>query len=163
MKLQLFNKNVLDEREEQLTNKAGAETAQLLLTVLSGMSMAGAFFSSDFSFSIPIIMAIVVLSILFYSIRCAQIGVRSSNTAYLNFWGVLLVTLLLALVIWIGNYQKFHSIYSGPFDPYFLSVLPITFLFNLPLVAGLNAILIFLSKIEKKRYEAELERLENEE
>ncbi|MHB9782858.1 DUF6773 family protein, partial [Streptococcus sp. 10F2] len=115
------------------------------------------------NYSIPIIMAIVVLSILFYSIRCAQIGVRSSNTAYLNFWGVLLVTLLLALVIWIGNYQKFHSIYSGPFDPYFLSVLPITFLFNLPLVAGLNAILIFLSKIEKKRYEAELERLENEE
>ncbi|MHB9782228.1 hypothetical protein ACXM1Q_005710 [Streptococcus sp. 10F2] len=50
MKLQLFNKNVLDEREEQLTNKAGAETAHLLLTVLSGISMAGAFFSSDFSF-----------------------------------------------------------------------------------------------------------------
>ncbi len=163
MKLQLFNKYVLDEREKQLTNQVGAETANLLLFVLSGMSVAGAFLDSDFSFSTLIILGLVVLSILFYSVRCVQLGVRSLNVTYMNLFGVLFVTLLLALFIWIGNYQKFHSIYSGPFDPYFLSVLPITFLFNLPLVAGLNAILIFLSKIEKKRYEAELERLENEE
>lgn len=163
MKLQLFNKYVLDEREKQLTNQVGAETANLLLFVLSGMSVAGAFLGSDFSFSTLIIMGVVVLSILFYSVRCVQLGVRSLNVTYMNLFGVLFVTLLLALFIWIVNYQKFHSIYSGPFDPYFLSVLPITFLFNLPLVAGLNAILIFLSKIEKKRYEAELERLENEE
>lgn len=163
MKLQLFNKYVLDEREEQIINQVGAETANLLLIVLSGMSVAGAFLGSDFSYSTLIIMGVVVLSILFYSVRCVQLGVRSRNVTYLNFFGVLFVTFLLALFIWIVNYQNFHSIYSGPFDPYFLSVLPITFLFNLPLVAGLNGILIFLSKIEKKRYEAELERLENEE
>lgn len=163
MKLQLFNKYALDEREEQLINKVGAETAHLLLFVLSGMSLAGTFLSSDFSFNTLFIMGVVVLSILFYSVRCVQLGVRSWSVTYLNLFGVLLVTLFLALFIWIVNYQKFHSIYSGPFDPYFLSVLPITFLVNLPLVAGLNAILMFLSKIEKKRYEAELERLENEE
>ena len=74
------------------------------------------------------------------------------------------MTCILSLFIWTQNYQLNQTIYqSNPFHSKFLLVLPITFLLNLPIVWGMNFLVMLLAKVEKKRYEDYLDQLEMEE
>jgi len=92
------------------------------------------------------------------------LGVRFISYSYLNLTGVVVVTCILALFIWAQNYQLNQPLYqSNPFYSKFLLVLPITFLLNLPIVWGMNFLVMLLAKVEKKRYEAYLDQLEKEE
>ena len=78
--------------------------------------------------------------------------------------GIVAVTLVLSLFIWAQNYQLNQAVYHhNPFHSKFLLVLPITFLLNFPIVGGVNAVVMLLAKVEKKRYEAYLDQLEKEE
>ena len=78
--------------------------------------------------------------------------------------GIITVTCVLSLFIWAQNFQLNQAIYHhNPFHSKFLLVLPITFLLNLPIVWGMNFLVMLLAKVEKKRYEAYLDQLEKEE
>lgn len=96
--------------------------------------------------------------------RCQRLGVKFISYSYLNVMGIVAVTLVLSLFIWAQNFQLNQAVYqSNPFHSKFLLVLPITFLLNLPIVWGVNTLVMLLAKVEKKRYEAYLDQLEKEE
>ena len=163
MRLQLLNKQIIDEREEGLANKAGAETASFLFLVLTVFSV-GSIFTSKAGLSPIMVITLLIVSGIFYAIRCQRLGVRFISYSYLNLTGVIVVTCILSLFIWTQNYQLNQTIYqSNPFHSKFLLVLPITFLLNLPIVWGMNFLVMLLAKVEKKRYEAYLDQLEKEE
>lgn len=110
------------------------------------------------------VVALLIVSGLYYSVRCQRLGVKFINYSYLNVMGIVAVTLVLSLFIWAQNFQLNQSVYySNPFHSKFLLVLPITFLLNLPIVWGVNTLVMLLAKVEKKRYEAYLDQLEKEE
>ena len=66
MRLQLLNKQIIDEREEGLANKAGAETAGFLFLALTVFSV-GSIFTSKVGLS-PIM--VVASSSQDFIIRC---------------------------------------------------------------------------------------------
>ena len=161
MRLQLLNKQIIDEREEGLANKAGAETAGFLFLALTVFSV-GSIFTSKVG--LIMVVALLIASGFYYSVRCQRLGVRFINYSYLNVMGIVAVTLVLSLFIWAQNFQLNQAVYhSNPFHSKFLLVLPITFLLNLPIVWGMNFLVMLLAKVEKKRYEAYLDQLEKEE
>ncbi|MBS6988189.1 hypothetical protein KJR05_00895 [Streptococcus parasanguinis] len=163
MRLQLLNKQIIDEREEGLANKAGAETAGFLFLALTVFSV-GSIFTSKVGLSPIMVVALLIASGFYYSVRCQRLGVRFINYSYLNVMGIVAVTLVLSLFIWAQNFQLNQAVYhSNPFHSKFLLVLPITFLLNLPIVWGMNFLVMLLAKVEKKRYEAYLDQLEKEE
>lgn len=163
MRLQLLNKQIIDEREEGLANKAGAETAGFLFLALTVFSV-GSIFTSKVGLSPIMVVALLIVSGLYYSVRCQRLGIRFISYSYLNLTGVVVVTSILSLFIWVQNFQLNQTIYqSNHFHTKFLLVLPITFLLNLPIVWGVNTLVMLLAKVEKKRYEAYLDQLEKEE
>ena len=163
MRLQLLNKQIIDEREEGLANKAGAETAAFLFLALTVFSV-GAVFTSQVGLSPIMVVTLLIVSGIYYAVRCQRLGVRFISYSYLNLTGVVVVTCILSLFIWAQNFQLNQAVYhNNPFHSKFLLVLPITFLLNLPIVWGMNSLVIFLAKVEKKRYEDYLDQLEKEE
>lgn len=163
MRLQLLNKQIIDEREEGLANKAGAETAGFLSLALT-VFCVGYIFTSQVGLSPIMVVALLIVSGLYYAVRCQRLGVRFISYSYLNVMGIVAVTLVLSLFIWAQNFQLNQAVYqSNLFHSKFLLVLPITFLLNLPIVWGINTLVMLLAKVEKKRYEAYLDQLEKEE
>ena len=158
MRLQLLNKQIIDEREEGLANKAGAETAGFLFLALTVFSV-GSIFTSKVGLSPIMVVALLIVSGFYYSVRCQRLGVRFISYSYLNVTGIVAVTSILSLFIWAQNFQLNQAVYQAKF----LLVLPITFLLNLPIVWGVNTLVMFLAKVEKRRYEAYLDQLEKEE
>ena len=106
----------------------------------------------------------IIVSGFYYSVRCQRLGVRFISYSYLNVTGIVAVTSILSLFIWAQNFQLNQAVYqANPFHSKFLLVLPITFLLNLPIVWGVNTLVMLLAKVEKRRYEAYLDQLEKEE
>jgi len=98
MRLQLLNKQIIDEREEGLANKAGAETAGFLFLALTVFSV-GSIFTSKVGLSPIMVVALLIASGFYYSVRCQRLGVRFINYSYLNVMGIVAVTLVLSLLI----------------------------------------------------------------
>lgn len=149
MRLQLLNKQIIDEREEGLANKAGAETAGFLFLALTVFSV-GSIFTSKVGLSPIMVVALLIVSGLYYYVRCQRLGVKFISYSYLNVTGIVAVTSILSLFIWAQNFQLNLAVYqSNPFHSKFLLVLPITFLLNLPIVWGVNTLVMLLAKVEK--------------
>ena len=104
MRLQLLNKQIIDEREEGLANKAGAETAGFLFLALTVFSV-GSIFTSKVGLSPIMVVALLIVSGLYYSVRCQRLGVRFISYSYLNVTGIVAVTSILSLFIWAQNFQ----------------------------------------------------------
>ena len=71
MRLQLLNKQIIDEREEGLANKAGAETAGFLFLALTVFSV-GSIFTSKVGLSPIMVVALLIASGVYYSVRCSS-------------------------------------------------------------------------------------------
>lgn len=103
MRLQLLNKQIIDEREEGLANKAGAETAGFLFLALTVFSV-GSIFTTKVGLSPIMVVTLLIVSGLYYPVRCQRLGVRFINYSYLNVMGIVAVTLVLSLFIWAQNF-----------------------------------------------------------
>lgn len=68
MRLHLMNKQIIDEREEGLANKAGAETASFLFLALTVFSV-GSLFTSQVGLSPIMVGTILIISGLYYAVR----------------------------------------------------------------------------------------------
>ena len=93
MKMKLIKRQILDEREEQLVNKAGMESFSLMLCG----------------------------SLTLYMGSVAMNGgvVNYYNSFSLTIWGVLAATGFLALLIACQNFQLNHAIYhNSVFHPH---------------------------------------------
>lgn len=89
MKIKLIHRQILDEREEQLVNKAGMETfsfllfSSLALYVGSVVMNAGAINYQPF-------LILIAIACLYFFCRAQYLGANYYNSFSLTIWGVLL-------------------------------------------------------------------------
>lgn len=162
MKIKLIHRQILDEREEQLVNKAGMETfsfllfSSLALYVGSVLMNAGAIHYQPF-------LILIAIACLYFFCRAQYLGANYYNSFSLTIWGVLATTAFLPLLIACQNFQLNHAIYhNSVFHPMFLLAILVTFYINLPLILVVNIFLEAISKSQKKRFERYLNQLEEE-
>ena len=110
MKNRFFYYQLLDEREEQLINKAGTESFNvfiglILLSYLVAV-LAPALFNPN------ILLVTLLLGIFFFFNRARQLGVTYYSRFHFTIVGCLLVTLAITTLLMLENYQFNIEIYQ---------------------------------------------------
>ena len=110
MKNRFFYYQLLDEREEQLFNKAGTETfymfiGLILLSYLVAV-LAPALFNPD------ILLVTLLLGIFFFFNRARQLGVTYYSRFHFTIVGCLLVTLAITTLLMLQNYHSISKFIS---------------------------------------------------
>ena len=160
MKNRFFYYQLLDEREEQLMNKAGAESfyisiAFLLLSYMITV-LAPALFNSN------ILLVTLLLGIFFFFNRARQLGVTYYSRFHFTIVGCLLVTLAITTLLMLENYQFNIEIYQhNPLNVKYLSAWVITYLIYLPWVFIGNLGLKSYGEWAQKKFEQDIDELEN--
>ena len=162
MKIKLIHRQILDEREEQLVNKAGMEAFSFLLFSSLALYVGSMVMNAGAIHYQPFLILIAVAS-LYFICRAQHLGVNYYNSFSLTIWGVLAATGFLTLLIACQNFQLNHTIYHNSiFHPMFLLVILVTFCIHLPLMLLVNIFLEYINKWQKKRFEKYLDQLEEE-
>ena len=160
MKNRFFYYQLLDEREEQLMNKAGAESfyisiAFLLLSYMITV-LAPALFNSN------ILLVTLLLGIFFFFNRARQLGVTYYSRFHFTIVGCLLVTLAITTLLMLENYQFNIEIYQhNPLNFKYLSAWILTYLIYLPWVFIGNLGLKSYGEWAQKKFEQDMDELEN--
>ena len=101
MKIKLIKRQILDEREEQLVNKAGMKAFSLLLysslaLYAGSVAMnAGAIHYQSFS-------VLIAIASLYFMCRAQYLGVNYYNSFSLTIWGLLVSTGFMTFLIAIS-------------------------------------------------------------
>ena len=162
MKMKLIKRQVLDEREEQLVNKAGMESFSLMLCGSLALHMGSVAMNGGVVHYQPFLMLIAIAGLYFFC-RAQHLGANYYNSFSLTIWGVLAATGFLTLLIGCQNFQLNHAIYhNSVFHPMFLFVILITFVIHFPFMLLVNIFLEYINKWQKKRFEKYLDQLEEE-
>ena len=160
MKNRFFYYQLLDEREEQLINKAGAESfyismAFLLLCYMITV-LAPALFNPN------ILLVTLLLGIFFFFNRARQLGVTYYSRFHFTIVGCLLVTLAITTLLMLQNYQFNIEIYQhNPLNVKYLSAWAITYLIYLPWVFIGNLGLKSYGEWAQKKFEQDMDELES--
>ena len=162
MKIKLIKRQILDEREEQLVNKAGMETFSFLL--FSSLALyAGSVAMNAGAIHYQPFLVLIIIACLYFFFRAQYLGANYYNSFSLTIWGIAAWTGSLTLLIACQNFQLNHAIYhNSVFHPMFLFVILITFVIHFPFMLMVNIFLETLSRWQKKRFEKYLEELEEE-
>ena len=162
MKIKLIKRQILDEREEQLVNKAGMESFSLMLCGSLALYMGSVAMNGGVVHYQPFLLLILITS-FYFMCRTQYLGANYYNSFSLTIWGMLAATGFLTLLIACQNFQLNHAIYhNSVFHPMFLLVILVTFFIHLPLILVVNIFLEAISKSQKKRFEHYLNQLEEE-
>ena len=162
MKILLIKQEILDEREKQLSDKAGAESFKLALFLTFILFCLGNFMGTG-SIAVQTLLVPLFTSLVWYFIRAERLGVSYYNSIRLTAWGCFVFTAFITLMIMLGNYQFNHEVYgNNPLNSRYLMAWPITYILYLPFVFLANALLKLYGKYQKKRFEAQLDQLEDE-
>ena len=162
MKIKLIKRQILDEREEQLVNKAGMESFSLMLCGSLALYIGSVAMNGGVVHYQPFLLSILITS-FYFMCRAQYLGANYYNSFSLTIWGVLAATVFLTLLIACQNFQLNHTIYHNSiFHPMFLLVILVTFCIHFPLMLLVNSFLESLSKWQKKRFEKYVEELEKE-
>ena len=160
MKNRFFYYQLLDEREEQLINKAGAESfyvfiGLILLSYLVAV-LAPALFNPN------ILLVTLLLGIFFFFNRARQLGVTYYSRFHFTILGCLVVTLAITAILMLQNYQFNIEIYQhNPLNFKYLSAWILTYLLYLPWVFIGNLTLRNFGEWAQKKFEQDMEELEN--
>ena len=160
MKNRFFYYQLLDEREEQLINKAGVESfyisiAFLLLSYMIAV-LAPALFNPN------ILLVTLLLGIFFFFNRARQLGVTYYSRFHFTIVGCLLVTLAITTLLMLQNYQFNIEIYQhNPLNVKYLSAWVLTYLIYLPWVFIGNLGLKSYGEWAQKKFEQDMDELEN--
>ena len=162
MKIKLIKRQILDEREEQLVNKAGMEAFSLFL--YGGLALyAGSVAMNARAIHYQPFLVLIIIACLYFFFRAQHLGANYYNSFSLTIWGLLVSTGFLTFLIACQNFQLNHAIYhNSVFHPMFLFVILITFVIHFPLILVVNIFLDAISKNQKKRFERYLNQLEEE-
>ena len=161
MKNRFFYYQLLDEREEQLMNKAGAESFYISIAFLLLSYMIAVLAPSLFNPSMMLI--IIIIGTFYFFNRARNLGVTYYSRFHFTIQGCLLVTLLITTILMLQNYQFNIDIYQhNPLNFKYLSAWVITYLLYLPWVFIGNLGLKSYGQWAQKKYEEDLERLESE-
>ena len=162
MKIKLIHRHILDEREEQLVNKAGMEAFSFLL--FSSLALyVGSVVMNAGSIHYQPFLILIAIACLYFFCRAQYLGANYYNSFSLTIWGIAAWTGSLTLLIACQNFQLNHVIYhNSVFHPMFLFVILITFVIHFPLILVVNIFFDAISKNQKKRFERYLNQLEEE-
>ena len=160
MKNRFFYYQLLDEREEQLMNKAGAEsfhitTAFLFLSYIISI-LAPSLFNPT------MILIIIIIGTFYFFNRARSLGATYYSRFHFTILGCLLLTLLITTIIMLQNYQFNIEIYQhNPLNFLYLSAWVFTYLFYLPWVFLGNLGLKSYGEWAQKKFEKDMDELEN--
>ena len=160
MKNRLFYYQLLDEREEQLMNKAGAESFHISIAFLFLSYMIAVLAPS--LFNPTMILIIIIIGTFYFFGRARDLGVTYYSRFHLTILGCLLVTLLITTILMLQNYQFNIEIYQhNPLDFKYLSAWVITYLLYLPWVFLGNLGLKSYGEWAQKKFEQDMDELES--
>ena len=160
MKNRFFYYQLLDEREEQLMNKAGTESFHvfiglILLSYLVAV-LAPALFNPN------ILLVTLLLGIFFFFNRARQLGVTYYSRFHFTILGCLLLTLVITATLMLQNYQFNIELYQhNPLNLKYLSAWVITYLLYLPFVFIGNLGLKSYGQWAQKKFEQDMDELES--
>ena len=160
MKNRFFYYQLLDEREEQLINKAGTESfymfiGLILLSYLAAV-LAPALFNPN------ILLVTLLLGIFFFFNRARHLGVTYYSRFHFTILGCLVVTLAITAILMLQNYQFNIEIYQhNPLNFKYLSAWILTYLLYLPWVFIGNLTLRNFGEWAQKKFEQDMDELEN--
>ena len=161
MKNRLFYYQLLDEREEQLMNKAGAESFYISIAFLLLSYMIAVLAPSLFNPSMMLI--IIIIGTFYFFNRARNLGVTYYSRFHFTIQGCLLVTLLITTILMLQNYQFNIEIYQhNPLHIKYIYAWVFTYIFYLPWIFIGNLGLKSYGQWAQKKYEEDLERLESE-
>ena len=160
MKNRLFYYQLLDEREEQLINKAGAESFTLFigLVLLSYLVavLAPSLFNPNF------LVYTLIVGILFFFNRARYLGVTYYSRFHFTILGCLLLTLVITAILMLQNYQFNIEIYQhNPLNLKYIFAWVFTYIFYLPWVFIGNLGLKSYGEWAQKKYEKDMDELES--
>ena len=160
MKNKFYYYQLLDEREEQLMNKAGAESFYISLAFLFLSYMIAVLAPS--LFNPRMILIIIIFGTIYFFNRARNLGVTYYSRFHLTFLGCLLVTLLITTILMLQNYQFNIEIYQhNPLNFKYLSAWVITYLLYLPWVFLGNLGLKSYGEWAQKKFEQDMDELES--
>ena len=160
MKNKFYYYQLLDEREEQLMNKAGAESFYISLAFFFLSYMIAVLAPS--LFNPRMILIIIIFGTIYFFNRARNLGVTYYSRFHLTILGCLLVTLLITTILMLQNYQFNIEIYQhNPLNFKYLSAWVITYLLYLPWVFLGNLGLKSYGEWAQKKFEQDMDELES--
>ena len=160
MKNRFFYYQLLDEREEQLINKAGAESFYISIAFLLLSYMIAVLAPSLFN---PRMMLIIIIIGTFYFFgRARSLGVTYYSRFHFTILGCLLLTLVITASLMLQNYQFNIEIYQhNPLHFKYIYAWVITYLLYLPWVFIGNLGLKSYGEWAQKKFEQDMDELES--
>ena len=149
MKNKFFYYQLLDEREEQLMNKAGAESFYISIGLLFLAYFISVLAPSLFNPSM--LLAIIIIGNFYFITRARSLGVTYYSRFHFTILGCLLLTLVITATLMLQNYQFNIEIFAWVF----------TYVFYLPWVFIGNLGLKSYGEWAQKKYEKDMDKLES--
>ena len=160
MKNRLFYYQLLDEREEQLINKAGAESFHISIAFLLLSYMIAVLAPS--LFNPRMILIIIIIGTFYFFGRARDLGVTYYSRFHFTFLGCLLLTLVITAILMLQNYQFNIEIYQhNPLHIKYIYAWVFTYIFYLPWVFIGNLGLKSYGEWAQKKFEQDMDELES--
>ena len=148
---------IKDERIIQLNNKIQSEAFILIIAILALSIFIKAYMLDMGVREYLTEMIVMIVSIVYLSIRGAMVGYSSMDNLYFGKKFKVISTLLLAVLITIfngiRNYTMYGEKYTGILDVHFLAVIGVTFISSLIFVTLILGAVYSIEKIGQKRLE----------
>lgn len=161
MKNKFFYYQLLDEREEQLMNKAGAESFHITIVFLLLSYMIAILAPS--LFNPRMILIIIIIGTSYFFGRARDLGVTFYSRFHFTILGCLLLTLVITATLMLQNYQFNIEIYQhNPLHLKYMFAWCFTYIFYLPWVFIGNLGLKSYGEWAQKKYEKAMDALEKE-
>lgn len=148
---------IKDERIVQLNNKIQSEAFILIIAILALSIFIKAYMLDMGVREYLTEMIVMIVSIVYLSIRGAMVGYSSMDNLY--FWekfkviSALLLAVLITVFNGIRNYTMYGEKYTGILDVHFLAVIGVTFISSLIFVTLILGAVYSIEKIGQKRLE----------
>ena len=148
---------IKDERIVQLNNKIQSEAFILIIAILALSIFIKAYMLDMGVREYLTEMIVMIVSIVYLSIRGAMVGYSSMDNLYFGKKFKVISALLLAVLITvfngIRNYTMYGEKYTGILDVHFLAVIGVTFISSLIFVTLILGAEYSIEKIGQKRLE----------
>ena len=152
---------IKDERIIQLNNKIQSEAFILVIAILALSIFIKAYMLDMGVREYLTEMIVMIVSIVYLSIRGAMVGYSSMDNLYFGKKFKVISTLLLAVLITIfngiRNYTMYGEKYTGILDVHFLAVIGVTFISSLIFVTLILGAVYSIEKIGQKRLEKQFD------
>lgn len=160
MKNRFFYYQLLDEREEQLMNKAGAESFYISIAFLLLSYMIAVLAPS--LFNPRMILIIIIIGTFYFFGRARDLGVNYYSRFHFTILGCLLLTLVITATLMLQNYQFNIEIYQhNPLHIKYIYAWVFTYIFYLPGVLIGNLGLKSYGEWAQKKFEQDMDELES--